>query len=249
MKKFFILLVLAVMIAGCMAGSATYTNVGTLNLQPMQVTRSTEVSDLSLAIAKPEVIINFKASNTLKAAISERIKSDALALACNLSLEMKKILIAKGFTVTEVFNNLNTMTFTQKRNTSALFTAFIKINIDEATMTELTKDYVPVKTYGDLASSAKISIATVEPLSGETIWYKNVPVENSSISLQYPYYPRLNATDSMIPNELVPAVQSLDGIFSSTNDRILEAVMKYVSVEEFKFLNDDIKKLKNIKRY
>lgn len=162
---------------------------------------------------------------------------------------MRKILVAKGFTVTETFNSLNAMTFTQKRNTSALFTAFVRIDIDEATMTELTKDFVPIRIFGDIASRVKLSIATVEPLSGETIWLKNVPVENSSTTLQYPYYPRLNATDSMIPNELVSTVHSLDDIFAKTNNEILSAVTKYVSVEEFKFLNDDIKKLKNIKRY
>jgi len=249
MKKLLIILSMAVVIAGCAGGSATYTNVPALDLKITNVERSPDVSELALAVAKPEVIINFKASNTLKAAVIERIKADALTLACHLTQEMRKILVAKGFTVTETFNNLNSMTFTQKRNTSALFTAFVKIDIDEASMTELTKDFVPIKTFGDLASNVKLSIATVEPLSGETIWLKNVPVENSSTNLQYPYYPRLNATDSMIPNELVGTVHSLDDIFSKTNNEILSAVSKYVSVEEFKFLNDDIKKLKNIKRY
>lgn len=248
MKKIFLIFAVAVMFAGC-AGQTTYTNVGPLNLSMKNTPKSMELSELSLAIARPEVVITLDASNTLKAAIGERLKADALTLACHLTQQMREMLVAKGFTITDVYDNLNMMTFTQKRNTSALFTAFIKVDIKEVSSSELTKDYIPIKAYGTLAASAKMSIATVEPLSGETVWIKDVPIENSSTDIAYPYYPRLDATDQMIPNEIVPAVQSLDASFMKSSDRILDAVEKFVDVKEFRFLNEDIKKLKQIKRY
>jgi hypothetical protein len=248
MKNVVLIILSVIFLGGCMAGETQYSKMGSLQLTQKQVSSKKDLSELSLAIAKPEVIINFQASNNLKASLGERIRYDALNLACFLSQEMKRMLVAKGFTVTETFDSLNSMTFTQKRNTSALFTAFIKIDISEDTMSEL-KEYVPQRAFGSISSTAKLQIATVEPLSGEIIWLKNVPINDSSIEINYPYYQSVNATESLIPDELVSTAQSIDGIFILTNNQILDAIDKFVDVKEFQFLNDDIIKLKKIKRY
>jgi hypothetical protein len=250
MKKLQLLLIISLftIITGCNQAAVKYSNIGSMTLPVKKYEARENLSDLSLAIAKPEVIITFKASNTLKAALKNRIKADAYTLACHLTQEMRKILIAKGFTVTETFDSLNNMTFTQKRNTSALFTAFIKIEINEETMSELI-EYVPQRAFGAISSKAKLQIATIEPLSGEIVWLKNVPIKDSNIDLAYPYYPNMNATESMVPVELEGTAESVDNLFLETNGSILNAVDKFVDVNEFMFLNTDIKKLKKIKRY
>jgi len=250
MKKIIILTIVALstLLAGCAPSGVTYTKISKMTLPIKTYDEKENLSDLSLAIARPEVTITFKASNTLKAALQKRIASDAYTLACHLTSEMRKILVAKGFTITDTFDNLNAMTFTQKRNTSALFTAFINIEIGEETLSELL-DFVPQKAFGDIASKAKLQIATIEPLSGETVWLKNVPIQDSDIQLQYPYYPNMNASDTMIPAELAGTAESIDGLFKLTNQQITDAVDKFVDVNEFMFLNQDIKKLKKIKRY
>jgi len=243
-----VLIALLAIVAGCAPQGVQYTNIGKLDFPIKTYPKKDKLSELSLAISKPEVIITFKASNSLKAALRKRIESDALSLACHLTQEMKKILIAKGFTVTETFDNLNAMTFTQKRNTSALFTAFIKIEINEDTLSELL-DYVPQRIYGTIASKAKLQVATIEPLSGEIIWLKNVPVQSNTFDIEYPYYRGLNATETLVPAELVDPTHSIDGLFTGTSNSIVNAIDKFVDVDEFKFLNTDIKKLKKIKRY
>lgn len=250
MKRIIILFTIAaaMFLTGCTQSAVQYTNVGAMDLPIKKYPARENLSDLSLAIAKPEVTISFKASNVLKLALQKRIAQDAYTLACHLTSEMRKILVAKGFTITDTFDSLNAMTFTQKRNTSALFTAFINIEINEETLSELV-DFVPQRAFGTIASKAKLQIATIEPLSGEIVWLKNVPVQDSDIQLQYPYWPSMNASESMIPNELTGTVDSVDAIFKQTNDKITDAVDSFVSVDEFMFLNTDIKKLKNIKRY
>jgi hypothetical protein len=250
MKKIFILLTIAsaVFLGGCTQSAVQYTSVAAMKLPIKSYPAKENLSDLSLAIAKPEVTISFKASNLMKASLQKRIAQDAYMLACHLTSEMRKILVAKGFTITDTFENLNSMTFTQKRNTSALFTAFINIEITEDTLSDLL-DYVPQRVYGSIVSKAKLHIATIEPLSGETVWIKNVPVNDSTIELAYPYYPNVNASETLIPNELTGTAKSLDGLFLKTNNEIVEAVDAFVTVDEFMFLNTDIKKLKKIKRY
>lgn len=240
--------ILVIFAAGCTSSGVQYTNMGSMDLPIKSYSQKENLSDLSLAIAKPEVIITFKASNTMKAALDKRIKADAYTLACHLTQEMRKILIAKGFTVTDTFDSLNAMTFTQKRNTSALFTAFIKIEINEETLSELL-EYVPQRAFGNISSNSKLQIATIEPLSGEIVWLKNVPIRDTDNQLAYPYYASMNASESMIPNELVGTAESVDQLFIDTNNEIIAAVDKFVDVNEFMFLNTDIKKLKNIKRY
>lgn len=247
-KNILFLIFVSLVLAGC-ATVPTYTEMPPIKLSQANVQEDNARSELSMAIARPNIILTFDASNSLKAAIEERFKADAVTLACHLTREMRRILVEKGFTVLETYDSLNNMTFTQKRNTSALFTAFLNINLKEVSQTELTKDYVPVRVFGNILSSSELSIATIEPLSGEIIWLKNVPVDDARIYIDYPYYPRMDATNALIPNELVPAVQSLDEWFSATNNAILKGIVDYVSVEEFRFLNEDIEKLKNIKRY
>jgi|GEM_PF-2088945 hypothetical protein len=249
MKKYTLSLIFAlILLTGCAKGP-TYTEISPLKLNQANVQKGNAMSELSMAIARPEIKIKFNASNGLKSAIEERFKADAAIIACHLTREMRRILVEKGFTVLETYDSLNSMTFTQKRNTSAVFTAFIKINLDEISQTELTKDNMPVRVFGHIMSSSELSIATIEPLSGEIIWLKNVPVDDARIQIDYPYYPRLDATEFRIPNELVPAVTSLDKWFATSNDAILQGIVDYVSVEEFRFLNRDIEKLKDIKRY
>ncbi|ADD69113.1 hypothetical protein Dacet_2351 [Denitrovibrio acetiphilus DSM 12809] len=250
MKKILILITIvsAIFIAGCAPSAVNYTNISSMDLPVKKYPSRENLSDLSLAIAKPEVTISFKASNSLKLALRKRIAQDAYILACHLTQEMRKILVAKGFTITDTFDNLNAMTFTQKRNTSALFTAFISIEINEETLSDLV-DYVPQLAHGVISSKAKLQIATIEPLSGEIVWLKNVPVQDSDIQLQYPYWASMNASETQIPVELSGTVNSIDDIFKQTNEKITQAVDSFVSVDEFMFLNTDIKKLKKIKRY
>lgn len=249
MKKQLAALALATLItAGCASTDPTHRNIGKLDLKPMQYSNPTKLSELSLAVARPDVIVEMSLSRTLKNALNERLKSDALVLACYLTQELKKSLIAQGFTVTDTFETINNMTFTQKRNTSALFTAYIKIEIAENTFTTI-ENGVPLSAAGELQAKAKLQIATVEPLSGEMVWIKSVPVSDVSVLLNYPYYTQLQATDVIIPNELVDAATSVDRLFADSGKAIMAAVNKYVSVEEFQFLNTDIDKIKQIKRY
>lgn len=249
MKKLVFLLIVAFAFTGCVTTDPTYTNIGKLSYQSKQYQSSQDLSDLSLAIAKPEIKINITLSRTLKSALRKRIEANACALAGYLSEEMKKALIAQGFTVTDTFDSINSMTFTQKRNTSALFTAFIKFDIDENSMTSMDSQKGPISAEGELTAKAKLQIATIEPLSGEIVWLKTVPVGDISTNLMYPYYPRLNATESIIPNELLDSTNAMDSMFVNSSVSIVNAINKFVDVQEFQFLNTDIKKLKKIKRY
>lgn len=249
MKKQFILLaLLALITAGCSSTSSTHQNIGKLDLKPMQYDNPQKLSELSLAVSRPDVTIEMSFSRTIKNALNERLKSNALILACYLTQELKKSLIAQGFAVTDTFDSVNNMTFTQKRNTSALFTAHIKIDISENSFTTIV-DGMPVSAEGDLNAKAKLQVSTVEPLSGEIVWLKSVPISDVTAALNYPYYTQLQATDVIIPNELVSTTNSIDRLFADSAQAIVDAVNKYVSVEEFQFLNADIDKIKQIKRY
>lgn len=233
---------------GC---SESYKPLPSLHLKNKNYPNPEEISTLSFALAKPNFKVHTTLSRTLSAAFKEHMKYNTEKIACHLTGEINKILLSKGFTITQTFRSYNDMTFTQKRNTSALFFPEIIIDVEEKTLTDYV-DNVPSATRGDLMVSARVNIIMLEPLSGEKIWVKSIPVDEISAPIEYlPNYEygRGGSDAYTVPQELYPIATKLDNFFLKIDNDVIEATNKYVEQNEFEFLNDDIKRLKGIKRY
>jgi hypothetical protein len=166
---------------------------------------------------------------------------------------VEKVLLSKGFTITDIFTNYNDMTFTQKRNTSALFYPEIDIEIEEKSQHE-TVQFLFLKDHsikGRMEIRARVNIVMLEPLSGEKLWIKSLPVSDVDEIVVYEpaQYggPQLNGY--LVPENLQPIAATIDDMFKSISEEVLVATNKYVERQEFEFLNTDIERLKQIKRY
>jgi len=251
MKKNTLLSISTAIILAFTGCSESYTPLPSLNLKSKNYPNPEEISTLSFALAKPNFKVHTTLSHTLSAAFKEHMKYNTEKIACHLTEEINKIILSKGFTITQTFRSYNDMTFTQKRNTSALFFPEIIIDVEEKTLTDYI-DNAPSSTNGDIMVSARVNIIMLEPLSGEKIWVKSIPVDEISTPIQYlPNYEygKGQSGAHTVPEELYPIAIELDNFFLKINDDVIEATNKYVEQNEFEFLNDDIKRLKGIKRY
>src|SRR6185369_3306586 len=165
MKCIYKLLVIMISIS-MLSGCVKYVNMADLQLVTKNYPKPDEVSNLSFALAEPDLKIKYSLTGTNMSGLSERIRYDANKVACFMTAESEKIL------------SYNSMTFTQKRNTSALFYPEIVIDIEEKAQREhiTAPFYFPKdKLKGRLEINAKVNIIMLEPLSGEKLWVKSIP--------------------------------------------------------------------------
>jgi hypothetical protein len=211
--------------------------------------------DLSFATINPILTINFNASNDLKNSLMKRLQNDVNKLSCKIPTEIKKILISKGISVSDNYWSRNDMTFSQKRDTSTLFYPAIEIYIDQNSVDVLRKvdnsRTKKIKTVGTLEISAKVELVSLEPLSGEKIWLKSLPLKRKKIKTNISYDGSLKRSTNIfkVDTKAVVVAEELDALIVEIYNKILEGVDKYVDYEEFMLLNKDIVKIKNIKRY
>src|ERR1044072_6543105 len=135
MKQIYRLIFIMVSVS-MLSGCVKYVEMDDLKLDTKTYPKPDEVSNLSFALAEPDMKIKFDLTSTANSGLAERIRHDANKVSCFLTDEAQKILLSKGFTITEKFQSDDAMTFTQKRNTSALFYPEIIIDIEEKSQLE-----------------------------------------------------------------------------------------------------------------
>ena len=216
-----------------------------LNLAVQDYPKPEEVSNLSFALAEPHIKIHTEMSSTATSGLIDRIKQDTKDVACYLNDEINKILLSKGFTITSHFQSYNHMTFTQKRNTSALFYPEIIISIEESSMR------TGARIAGLMRIDATVNIVMMEPLSGEKLWVKSLPIEEMDEQVRYSFgqYGGQRLDGHYVPKNLKAIAAKVDRLFEEISAEVIDATEKYVERQEFECLNEDIKRLKGIKRY
>jgi len=245
-----VVLVAGFVFSGC---GVKYVEMPDLNLKVQNYPTPEEISNLSFALAEPSITIKTGLSSTTHSGLIERLKEDTNKVACYLNDEIHKILISKGFTITSVFQSYDHMTFTQKRNTSALFFPQIVFEIHEKSQLEILQIlvYTGKKIRGRLEADVTVNIVMLEPLSGEKIWVKSLPIEEIDEHIEYKpeRYGGPDLNGFVVPEDLVFIAETMDKVFEEIGDQVVKATESYVEVSEFEFLNQDIGKLKKIKRY
>lgn len=225
-------------------------------------------NNLAFAYAQPIINVDVELSTELRNALGPRLKYMTKQLKCHLNSELDKVIQSKGFTITGKYRSYNYMTFTEKRNTSALFYPEIKLTIRERSEMQANKSGKPFSkwvysTEGDLEIEAEVNIIMLEPLSNERIWIKSIPVE-SAVAENFRYINAYRADvrtgklygagvkrgqTTAVPGNVGTIALKLDQVYKEIDAKIIEATQRYIETDELSFLNTDIKKLKKIKRY
>jgi len=230
-----------------------YIEMPDINLVERDYPKPEEVSSLAFALAEPKVIIESTLTPTLTSGLIDRVRVDTKDISCYLNNEVNKILLSKGFTITDRFQSYDRMTFTEKRNTSALFYPEIIINLDEKSLHThssflfFSSDVIE----GRIEIDASVNIIMLEPLSGEKLWIKRLPIDEIYVTVKYDKEqyggPQINGY--FVPSNIHSIAEKIDSLFIEISEDVVESTEKYVEKHEFEFLDSDIRRLKGIKRY
>jgi hypothetical protein len=241
---------------GCSSKEVSpYTNLDSIQLPSKNYPKSTNKNtELSFATINPVLKINLNISQDLYDSLSKRLKDDVNKLSCQIPLEIKKILISKGISVSDNYWSRNDMTFSQKRDTSILFYPIIKIDMDQNTfdVVELNgRVENKIETTGKIQINARVELIALEPLSGEKIWIKSLPLRREKLEKDISYKGTLKRSINIftIDTKAKNIAEDIDNLIIEIYTKILEGVDKFVDYNEFILLNKDIDKIKKIKRY
>lgn len=231
--------------SGC---GGSFKNIGELDLKKTKYAETGDKMDIAFAIARPEFTIKTDISSSLERGIKRRLTYDANEISCHLTDEIERMLVAKGITITDVFESRDAMTFTQKKETTALLYPRITIKLIQDTET-VYQGRQELSTSGDLIVKFDVSIVMVEPLSGEKVWIKHLYSNKETLQLGYSGQILTNKSTTKIQTNIANIMTDIDTQLVKVDNQILAAISKHVTKSEFKYINDDIKKLKGIKRY
>lgn len=262
-------LLLSVVCIVLLSGCTTYIKnkkLDDLDFVSKNYPRIADPNDLAFAYAAPKINIEAEISTELYDGLRERMEYNLQETACHLNGELDKIIVSKGFTITNRFKSYDYMSFTEKRNTTALFYPDITIKIKENSDIKNVARW-RFRTYGRLEISAEINILMLEPLSREIIWIKSIPVDEISESFEYlnaywgglahegsrlrrsPAYSVSRGKEHDVPGNIYEIAKIIDKFFNEIDTAIVDATQRFVEPDELEFLNTDIGKLKQIKRY
>ncbi len=222
-------------------------------IEPLELPKNKYVDtgdkmDIAFAIARPDFTIKTDISSSLERGTKRRLLYASNEISCHLTDEIERMLVAKGITITDVFESRGAMTFTQKKETTALLYPRITIKLIQDSDT-VYQGRQELKTSGDLMVKFDVSIVMVEPLSGEKVWVKHLYSNKETLELEYKGQILTNKSTTKIQKNLALIMKDIDEQLVKVDNQILAAISQHVTKSEFKYINDDIKKLKGIKRY
>jgi hypothetical protein len=202
------------------------------------------------------------------------IKHDPVAkgFTRSLGIDLDKLLIAKGMTVTGPYESLDMMTYPDKKNADLSLTPGIILNatVKEGEWTRSGNNLVrPVQVVMD----GSVALVMREPLSSEKIWIKKIPLQSVSKSgqivvkqqvVQIGDSSRLAGRKKVSLLDLMEASQVeirpgdiiVDGAEEAMADciqdmykPIMDTAWNYINGEEIKVLKGKADEVRKLKRY
>ncbi len=165
----------------------------------------------------------------------------------SLEVELESVLIAKGIKITGPYDELDVMTFSQKKNVDLILTPQVVLNVDEQyRVNRESRDWV--EREGTIILSGAIYFTLLEPLSQEKLWIKKV---------KFPSHNAFIETDLLITNgelnPLHPCKDNSDAVFVDILNKIYPEIMEkfwsYLDPDELNMLKQESKTIRKRKVY
>jgi hypothetical protein len=192
----------------------------------------------------------------------------------SLSIDLDKLLIAKGMTVTGPFESLDAMTYPDKKNADLSLTPdlIMNVTVKQGGWTRNGQNLImPVEVTVD----GSLSLVMREPLSSEKIWIKKLPFQSVTKSGQVVAKAQtlvaganygslqgknkvsllelMNASGKVVvqPGEIVVdgEAEAMADCIKDSYKPILDTVWNYINGQEVKILKEKATEVRKLKRY
>jgi hypothetical protein len=174
-----------------------------------------------------------------------------------LSGDVQELLLAKGFTMKEPYDNLADMTYTDKKTTQLILEIRILPKIDTKDLRSVESGLLASALTGDnrkayrfqgvISLGGRIELTAYEPMTREKLWAKSAelpPQNNIEVKTEHAYYSATVLGLMEEPSFYNPIGQAMQKSYET----VLNKMENYIDVDEFKALLPQIKELKNRKQ-
>jgi|GEM_PF-2947524 len=169
----------------------------------------------------------------------------------SLTSSLEELLSSKGFTVTGPYDDIDSMTFPEKKGADLML--YPLMNIDSGYAINNVRVERDVDLLGNvsattvcdvtIAPSGAVQFVAAEPLSGEKMWIKKVDITQPSQSFR--------GTGKVCQKQGV--TQEMRNAWGRAHEQLFQKVMKsidrYVNTEEFVMLKKQAQELREKKAY
>lgn len=194
-----------------------------------------------------------------KAAIDPAFAKVAKGFVKSMAIDMDKIIIAKGFTVTGPFESLDMMTYPDKKNANLTLTPMIILNAQIRDISGWGN-----RTDGGLTKSVEVRVdgwvvlEMREPMSSEKIWIKKIEVAEMTESVEMiaqkvPVYAK---DHPLFPVGYNPGrllydgrPDAMAGMMKKMYPIIMQTAWKYIDTDEILALKIKADEIRALKRY
>jgi hypothetical protein len=196
-------------------------------------------SDVTIAIVKPVDSAGLTSAENMSA-------KNGIAFNIAMTAQFQELFNKKGFKQTGPFDDLNSMTFPDKKGADLTLTPQVGITITAPTIDiqhqdDLfgTRPGVIYKATGPCVASGFVSFVLLEPLSGEKIWVKKIDVPPTEADCSGE---RSDGMSAIIVNG---AAHALERVFTV----VMKKAWEYLSPEEVVMLKKQSQELRAKKVY
>lgn len=193
---------------------------------------------------------------------SKRVELDPLyskvakGFAKSLSVDLDKIIVAKGMTVTGPFESLDYMTYPDKKNADLSLTPEFFLNVQTRDTSGWQNVYYGRRVLEmtvDVKVDAWVTLMLREPMSSEKIWIKKIQVDEMSemAKVLANRANRRTALDSSGAGNLVydGRPDAVANIVKKMYPKIMNTVWRYLDTNELKVLKTKAREIRKLKRY
>ena len=194
-----------------------------------------------------------------KAAIHPIYSKVAKGFAKSMAIDLDKIIIAKGMTITGPFESLDMMTYPDKKNANLTLTPGILINTQSRDISQwASREEGGIRKTVEVKIDGWVVLEMREPLSSEKIWIKKIEVAEMAetpeiIAEKVPVYRKQG---DIIPAGYRPGNLLYDGrpdamanMMKKMYPAIMQTCWKYIDSEEIVVLDEKAKEIRSLKRY
>lgn len=193
-----------------------------------------------------------------KAAIDPIYSKVAKGFARSMAIDLDKIIIAKGMTITGPFESLDMMTYPDKKNANLTLTPGILINTQSRDVSGWAREGQSFRKAVQVKIDGWVVLEMREPLSSEKIWIKKIEVAEMAetaeiIAQSVPVY---RSQGDIFPSGYNPGNHLYDGrpdamanMMKKMYPAIMQTCWKYIDAEEIIVLDQKAQEIRSLKRY
>lgn len=221
--------------------------------------------EITIAVVEPDYRVKDSALETkLYSPVGRGFSS-------SMGVDMQKILVGKGMTVKGPFSILQDITYSEKKESHLTLAPqvyldvrfeYVPVEKDDGTMSAPGEALLYGKLTEDTAWAGKMFQLTVngyfafrmqEPMSGETMWIKKIPLDETVRRGMEVYEAKLDrgwgvyrTTDKLLQDQ---KPDTLADIMADYYQLVLTKLQTYIEVEELYQLKKKTKEIRELKRY